>query len=69
MQKHTLTCVRALLFCQSSKWFPGHRKGGKIIIALLLKSATADGWSHPAADRAIEIIQANCAQIEARLKA
>lgn len=30
-------------------------------------SMKADGWSHPAAERAIEIIQANCEQMEARL--
>ena len=30
-------------------------------------SMKADGWSHPAAERAIEIIQVNCEQMEARL--
>ena len=30
-------------------------------------SMKADGWSHPAAERAMEIIQVNCEQMEARL--
>jgi serine/threonine-protein kinase HipA len=30
-------------------------------------SMKADGWSHPAAERAIEIIHVNCEQMEARL--
>ena len=54
--------------------YPSFKKLAKRLYANLPRemreeydSMKADGWSHPAAERAMEIIQVNCEQMEARL--